>query len=991
MIKRANVRVRLLGCAASTAVIALAAGGSAWAQNAPPQSDEDSTMVDEIVVTGFRASLQSAIAAKRNETGVVDVIKAEDIADFPDNNLAESIQRIPGVSIDRDAGEGRSITVRGLGADFTRIRVNGMEALATTGGTDSSGGANRGRGFDFNVFASELFNSITVRKTQAAAVEEGSLGATVDLQTSRPFDYGGFTMAGSLQGGYNDLSQSWDPRGAFLISNTWDTGAGRFGALISVAYSERSLLEEGFSSVRWDTGASSGGFCSPIGVTPINPVPGVTGATATSCGAPEAPRLPGTAANIAAYNAASSASTYAPRLPRYGRLVHEQQRLGITGSLQWRPQDSTKIDLDFLYADLDSTRQENFLQSISFSRAANVGGRSQTSVLAAEVSPDGDLVYGVFNDVDIRSEQRYDVLETVFKQATLNVEQAFGDRFRVNLIVGRAESVFDNPIQTTVTFDAPNVDGYSFDFRGNDRLPVISYPFDVTSAANTLGGLQWVSGAYPAGTFGTPSEIRIRPQGASNTFTTSRLEGTWDVSESLTLSAGVAYKKFEFDTFEFRRVNQADTVPGLPSGASLTDISYVLTGFGSGLGLSGNTPTRWLVPNLDAISRLFNIYCNCIYSGAAGGPGDFTLSSITNGNARGNNRSVEEEDSSAFVQAAFDIDVMGRRLRGDVGVRYVETATSASGYLATGGGTQVTVDNQYTDILPSLNLAYDVTDDLVVRFGAAKVMARPQLPNLTPGGSISTTGTLTVTTGNPLLEPFRATTFDTSVEWYFGPESMLSFAYFYKDIDTYIQTLRTIIPFNQTGLPMSLLPATFTGNEEFQVTAPINTQGGPLKGFEISYQQSFEELASRFGLPSWMGGFGVLLNYTRVESEIDYALSATSTAVITASLLGLSPNAYNATLYYEDDRLSARVSAAYRDDYLQVVPGRHSNDVEGKRETFNLDASASYKLTDRVSLTLEALNLTDEFNDQFISSSRDSSAVYHHTGRQLFVGARFRY
>lgn len=292
MIKRATGRARLLSCAASTAVIALAMGGSAWAQETSPQSDEDSTTVDEIVVTGFRASLQSAIAAKRNETGVVDVIKAEDIADFPDNNLAESIQRIPGVSIDRDAGEGRSITVRGLGADFTRIRINGMEALATTGATDSSGGANRGRGFDFNVFASELFNSITVRKTQAAAVEEGSLGATVDLQTTRPFDYDGFTMAGSLQQAYNDLSEDLDPRGAFLISNTWDTEAGRFGALISVAYSERSLLEEGFSSVRWDTGASSGGFCSPIGVTPVNPVPGVSGATATSCGSPDAPRLP---------------------------------------------------------------------------------------------------------------------------------------------------------------------------------------------------------------------------------------------------------------------------------------------------------------------------------------------------------------------------------------------------------------------------------------------------------------------------------------------------------------------------------------------------------------------------------------------------------------------------------------------------------------------------------------------------------------------------
>ena len=164
----------------STALFALGTG-SAQAQVTPPAAAPDN---DEIVVTGFRASLESALNAKRADTGIVDVIKADDIAKFPDTNLAESLQRIPGIVIDRDAGEGRNITVRGLGLDFTRVRINGIEALATTGGTDSSGGANRSRGFDFNVFASELFRSITVRKSSSANVDEGSLGATVDLQTT---------------------------------------------------------------------------------------------------------------------------------------------------------------------------------------------------------------------------------------------------------------------------------------------------------------------------------------------------------------------------------------------------------------------------------------------------------------------------------------------------------------------------------------------------------------------------------------------------------------------------------------------------------------------------------------------------------------------------------------------------------------------------------------------------------------------------------------
>jgi iron complex outermembrane receptor protein len=222
---------------ASLSALALAlgmgAGGVAFAQ------DEDVQVEEEIVVTGFRASLAQGLDIKRNEVGAVDAIVAEDIADMPDANLAESIQRIPGVAITREAGEGRQISVRGLSPDFTRIRINGMEAITTGGGTDATGGTNRGRAFDFNTFASDLFNSITVRKTSSAETEEGSLGATVELRTARPLDYGdGLTMAFSGQGNYNDLSENIDPRGAFLLSNNW----GDVGLLFSLAWGSRDAL-----------------------------------------------------------------------------------------------------------------------------------------------------------------------------------------------------------------------------------------------------------------------------------------------------------------------------------------------------------------------------------------------------------------------------------------------------------------------------------------------------------------------------------------------------------------------------------------------------------------------------------------------------------------------------------------------------------------------------------------------------------------------------
>lgn len=245
---RSTVRA-ILGLASCSAV----AWGAQAQEGSDPAPDET---LEEIVVTGFRQSLNVALDVKRDSIGSVDAIVAEDIADFPDLNLAESIQRIPGVSIARDAGEGRTITVRGLSPEFTRVRLNGMEAMSANGSTDATGGTNRGRGFDFNTFASELFRAITVRKTASADTEEGSLGATVDLRTRRPFDFDELTIVTSANGLYNDLSEDIAPRGAFLISDTFADG--RFGALLSVAYTERSLTDEGSSSVRW--GRPAGGF-----------------------------------------------------------------------------------------------------------------------------------------------------------------------------------------------------------------------------------------------------------------------------------------------------------------------------------------------------------------------------------------------------------------------------------------------------------------------------------------------------------------------------------------------------------------------------------------------------------------------------------------------------------------------------------------------------------------------------------------------------------
>jgi iron complex outermembrane receptor protein len=905
-----------------SAAILMALPAMVMAQS-PTANPEEAKELDAIVVS-YRASLNQALDLKRAEVGQVDVIVAEDIGKFPDLNLAESLQRIPGVAITRDAGEGRNISVRGLGPQFTRIRINGLEALATGGGTDASGGANRGRGFDFNVFASDLFNSITVRKTASADVDEGSLGATVDLRTARPFDYEGFTAVASGQVSYGDLSGDYNPRTAALLSNTWADG--RFGALLSVAQSERDLIEEGHSTVRWSPSTANGNF------------------------APSSP-----------FADARSADVFHPRLPRYGVIEHHQERLGATLALQWRPGDDTLVNLDVLHAKFDANRGENFLQGQSFSRAGV--GKPQTVVREGVVDGRGNLVYGVFDGVDLRSESRYDELVTRFNQYTLELEHEFSEDLRLNAAWGSSTSRFRNPIQTTITIDRANSNGYSWDYRGNDRLPVMNYGFDPADPASW----SWLNTAPNS----QGSEIRLRPQTADNDFETLRFDLTWDLSQAWSLRGGVNWKDYGFVTTELRRRSESN-VPGLPAGSALDSLTRPI----SLNDIGGVGPSTWLIPDVDAFAGLFDIYCNC---------GIFELSTDP---ARGNNGSVGEESLGGYLQADYAGELMGRNVYASLGVRHVRTDQTSTGIGLVGGTpTLITVDREYSDTLPSLNLSWELSDSLILRAGAAKVMSRPGLGNLSPGVNITVSGSSRTIAGqNPLLEPFRAKTYDLGLEWYFAEESLLSVALFYKDIDSFVQTTRQSGTFDQNpfGLPESLRPATTSPQDDWQFTFPVNTPGGPLKGYEISYQQPFT------ALPGLLSRTGIQLNHTHVESTIDY-LTATGALAARENLTGLSENAWNATLYYEDERFGARVSVSNRDDYLTNVPGRDSNNVEGTKGTTTVDASASFQLNDRVEFTLEGLNLTNEWNDQWVDSTGDRVNVYHQTGRVFIAGVRVKF
>ena len=921
--------------------VALTALATSPAFSAPATPDEPTT-VEGVVVTGYRASLASALAVKRSSNSIVEVIDAEDIADFPDLNLAESLQRVPGVAIDRDGGEGRSITVRGLSPDFTRVRINGLEALATTGGKDlggGGGGANRGRGFDFQVFASELFNRVTVRKSQAAETEEGSLGATVDLRAALPFDYPGRTAAGGVQYGYNDLSRSIDPRATALLSDTWLEG--RLGALVSIAYGAREVLEEGPGTGRWE-----------------NPsVPTNAGGCFRSPGPCNTP--------LGTYSAVNAA--WHARTPRYARLQYEWERLGATAALQFRPDDQTLITLTGLYAKVGGERHEDYLETYL---TRPVQGVDHIDVSNAVIDSKNQLISATFNNVDVRTESRYDELSSTFNQVSLDIERRFGERLKLTAAYGDARSIQDNPVQTTVTFEAFDTPNYGYDFSPDQNLPALTYGFDVTSPAS------WVFSSSKAK--GEPSLLRMRPNKTTNRLRSGRLDGDFTINDALTLKAGVLGKQYDFATSERRRFTAngtSDLAVALPAGVSLADVSRLVDPIGRNLGMPAGTPRTWLAPDVEKISALLDLNCDCVNA-----YGDFRVSID---NQRAGNRDVSEKDVSGYLQLDFDTMVLDMRLRGDVGVRYARTDMTAGGFVQS---SYVTLSHTYEDILPALNLVLEPRDDLLVRFSAAKVMSRPQLPYLTPGGTISNTAR-SITIGNPDLDPIRATTFDLNLEWYPGAETILSVGLFLKDLRSYIQSSSVTLPYSATGFPDALLTNNNTPATLFQIATLENTAGGELKGYEVSLQKPFGFLPAPFDR------LGAIANYTYAQSEISYITDAAATpqAVTVMPLVGLSPHSWNATLYYEGDALSGRVSAAYRDSHIGSVPGGNGNDARGKAESLTVDAAATLKVSKRATLTLEALNLTDVFDERWISRERLSMEEYTHTGRQLYVGVRYRF
>ncbi|MDG2527227.1 TonB-dependent receptor [Caulobacter endophyticus] len=889
----------------TTTALSVALLGAAQAHAAETPAPTNEPAVDEveaIVVTGFRESLLKASDIKRRAVGSQDVIVADDIAAFPDLNLAESLQRISGVTISRDAGEGRQIALRGLGPDFTRTQLNGMEVLTNTAsGMDNRGSVSRSRSFDYSIFASELFNKVVVEKSYAAEQDEGGIGGTVGLFTAKPFDYAGFKAVASIKAMNNANTDTTTPRVVGLISNRW----GDFGALFSVAYGQNDINEYGYRNWNWTL----------INAGAANVGPGVSAA--------DRDRL---------VNATGNNRVRASQAQTYSTWFNKRERLGLTTALQYHPGERLTMDLDLMYGTLTNDRDE--FQMTSAGVNALTGNITGTQRLNSVVIQGNSLVAADVSGVDMRSEHKFSHDKTTFTQAVFNGGYQVSDAFKIKALLGYSKSEFEEPIFDKVFLQSTNK-SIAYDFRGG-RMGKNTYNFDLTDPA------QW--GLMRADT---------REDYISSEYKTAKLDGVYDFGGGSILKAGVEYRNFANNGFQrYQRIDWYNK-PVVPQA-----VKYVV---------NEKSVIPYIVADID---------------GTYASTGQ--LRDLTTANDQpGSNYQLEEKTTSAFVQYDLDATAWNYPVRANVGVRYYSTDLTSAG-TATQGSVllPVVIKSSYDGFLPTLNLAVDVRENLVARFSANRNISRPSLSDLRAAGSVSFTpfgGTISA--GNPNLKPFLADSVEGSLEFYQGKSGYIALSAFYKNMDSFITSETSLVPYGSTGYPTQFQGPGQDGSTMYSFNRPVNGDGATIKGVELAFQRDFDFLPAPFDK------FGFVGNVTYATGKSNVLIDGASYSL---DLMQLSKWTSNATLYYETDKWGARISSAYRDGYLDGAGG-NGNIGSGYHSTNNIDFAAHYNAPNGLKLVVEGINLTNQAIDQYTDIAADRVLAYTKSGRTFTFGVTYEF
>ena len=859
---------------------------------------------EEIIVTGYRDSLAKAREIKRAAVISQDSILAEDIADFPDLNLADALQRVPGISITREAGEGRQISLRGLGPDFTRVTINGIEALGITSSPmDARGAVTRSRAFDFNIFASELFNRINVKKSYSVEMEEGGIGGTVSLATAKPLEFLHETVAVSYRSLYNSNSHTSDPRISLLAAIPRQ----QWGALLSLTYSERTSTEFGTNTTRWRQEVKE---------------------------------------YVGSYNPQLStqlenAEFWFPRGHRYSVWNNQQRRLGVTTAFQFEPNDNFSSTFNFFYSNLENNLDEHHL--------AVKNNHQVVDLQWHENNGDKEVIFAKYNNASWRVETRQDYNQSVYHQLSWHTDWQITPKLSLAAIFGSNQSRYSQPKVNKVNIVADNVEIVT-DFR-EDPFYGLSYSpdFDLTNSESFK-----------------VKDLYFQENYINSNMENAKLAFTFLTPNDTSLLMGASYKVLANSGHE--RVKDGflinTTVPNntdvLDLGASLSNV------------FSQHPQQVWLQADLTAVQAFYGV-------------ADYRLGEEAIIDA--SNYQIEEQTSALFASYSFDSQILKKPFTANFGIRWFNTNLTTEGLSA---GRYTKLERRYDDFLPSLNMVVDLQPNFLWRFGVSKNISRPSISSLSFSANVSQASREEgdiglVAVGNPYLEPFKSVNYDSAFEWYFDNQGFFSVAVFFKNIDNFIVEKSKKLPYKSLGLPEELLQVGDSVDDLFFVSKPENSDSSIIKGFELAVSQDFNFLSAPFNQ------FGIMANYTWADGKTLYRDVQGTGVDQFKTFAGLSEQSYNLTLYYEATDWSARISSAYRSEYiLSVQAGNTDQDESGYHATNYIDIAFNYQLTEQFEFTAEALNVTNE-REELYSDSNDRAYNTTTSGRTFSIGINTKF
>ncbi|MFZ6757433.1 TonB-dependent receptor [Undibacterium sp. Ji50W] len=942
--------------------LALAAfyGAEAVAQEAPAADTKANQAKNEVpaqpaetetvVVTGFRSSLQKALNLKAKAIGTRDSIVAEDIGKFPEANVAESLQRVPGVILNRDesSGEGQRISIRGLPTEYSVTTLNGAPVNTTS--TSTIGTA--ARGFNYDVFASELFGRVDFYKSPLAELTEGGLGGVVDLQTPRPFDSPKQTIRYSVSGSYNTMSKHVDPTGFGLYSNTWGNWGFLIGGSHSAAVNNRSGFEAtgGYNSSFYGSQAPTKGFF----------------AMALDYDDPRA--------NLSGYSRSDVDNAYLPRIYRFYGSRNERTRDGLVSSLQFKS-GGLNLSLDTMYSQLKNQRDEITFgllirNSLTNNRSAAAGqtGHSGLVPLNIKIDPATNLMTGTFGNTVLSNGVTYSNDETTFGYTALN---GSWDASK-DLVLSGQLSFNDSKAlsyQDTLSGNMYGIDS-TIGYGADHVYPSMSSPSSYVDPNNYSG--------FGIGT----SLTRETDKGKQ-----ARVAADWDYGLPGDwkghLKAGLTLVETT------KGVNKRNGTAAATSQLNALGIASLRSGMSpnlpvDNLDIGAGWPQAW-----SSFSRAYT-YGNfnpLAYNSEA----SFTpAQSFT----------AKEKVSTAYVQSDFKGQVMDHELRINAGVRYSTTDTNIDNFKKTGAGGAYlpnTENGSYSNVLPAVSAALDLTDSLMWRASYGKTISRASLSIIAAQTVIPNPFDNTATAGNPNLLPQKSNNLDTSLEWYFQPGGLLSVAMFKKDLSDATVASTTNTTFGALGLPDTSLGAIFQNSQgKVDPNLPMvlrsytNAGQQTLKGFEIAYQQAFNFL------PDPYKGFGALASYTHINpfNSAKWITNAGKEIEVNS----VPKYAYSATGYYERGPLALRLSYNYKGRSLHGDnPTNTGNDlIRWHAARGYMDANISYKLSESFELRIDALNLSntlayDYFEDatgRYGDGQKTRMDYAKYDGRTIKIGIR---